>query len=320
MIGNAVTAVGAGVITAAASSTAAAVVAPERRGRALAFGLGGLTLATALGMPLGTLIGGAGWQLTLSAVAGVGVLAALGVAAGLPRAELPAASLADRLRPLGQARVPALLAVTSLVVLGAYTLYTYVVPALRGATGGSEPLSSLVLPAMGAGTPAGTLAAGRLVDRRDPAGVLTGALLVAVPALALTPVAVRGLASALVWAVVWGVTVGMVVVPQQHRLLALGPTSAPVLLGLTSSALYPDVALGGRLGGLAQESFGLAPAALGPLGAAVTALAPLWHLTTARDKSGDGGERPRDTPLPWMRSKSSSPTPSARPCGSGTCS
>ncbi|MFI8418825.1 hypothetical protein [Streptomyces sp. NPDC085479] len=109
----------------------------------------------------------------------------------------------------------------------------------------------------------------------------------------------RGLASALVWAVVWGVTVGMVVVPQQHRLLALGPTSAPVLLGLTSSALYPGVALdgglGGGLGGLAQEAFGLAPAAPGPLGAAVTALAPLWHLTTARDKSGDGGDRPRDT-------------------------
>ncbi|MFI8418824.1 MFS transporter [Streptomyces sp. NPDC085479] len=131
MIGNAVTAVGAGVITAAASSTAAFVVAPERRGRALAFVLGGLTLATALGMPLGTLIGGAGWQLRLWAVAGIGVLAALGVAAGLPRVELPAASQADRLRSLGQAHVPALLVVTSLVVLGAYTLDAYVDPALR---------------------------------------------------------------------------------------------------------------------------------------------------------------------------------------------
>ncbi|MFE9045343.1 MFS transporter [Streptomyces sp. NPDC007818] len=128
MVGNAV---GAGVITAAASSTAAFAVAPERRGRALAFVLSGLTLATALGMPLGTLIGGAGRQLTLWAVAGIGVLAALGVAVGLPRAELPAASLADRLRPLGQAHVPTLLAVTSLVVLGAYTLDTYVDPALR---------------------------------------------------------------------------------------------------------------------------------------------------------------------------------------------
>ncbi|MGW3494740.1 MFS transporter [Streptomyces sp. NPDC001020] len=70
------TAVGAGTINSAASSTAAAIAPPERRGRALAFVLGGLTLATALGLPLGTLIGRADWHVTLWAVAGVGLLAA----------------------------------------------------------------------------------------------------------------------------------------------------------------------------------------------------------------------------------------------------
>ncbi len=37
-------------------------------------------------------------------------------------------------------------------------------------------------------------------------------------------------------------------------------------------------------------------------------------------KSGDTGDQPRDTGRPWMRLKSSSPTPSARPCASVTCS
>ncbi|UKY48157.1 hypothetical protein [Streptomyces inhibens] len=40
----------------------------------------------------------------------------------------------------------------------------------------------------------------------------------------------------------------------------------------------------------------------------------------ARDKPGDVGDHPRDTGRPWMRSKSLSPIPSARPCASATCS
>ena len=283
MAARVATAAGAGVINSAASSTAAAIVPPERRGRALAFVLGGLTLATALGLPLGTLIGSADWRVTLWAVAGTGLVAAVGVAVGLPAVRLPAASLRDRLRPLVQGgRVPALLAVTTLAFLGAYTLYTYVAPALRDATGGDESLLTLVLFVWGAGVLAGNTAAGRLVDRRDPARVLTGPLALAVLALALTPLAARALIPALVWAAVWGVAVGFVVVPQQHRLVALGPAAAPVLLGLNSSALYAGMALGGGLGGLAQEWFGLSPAGLGPVAAGVTGVALLWHLGTSR--------------------------------------
>ncbi|GAA2309410.1 MFS transporter [Streptomyces violaceusniger] len=282
MAARIVTAVGAGIITSAASSTAAAIAPPERRGRALAFVLGGLTSATALGLPLGTLIGRTDWHITLWAVAGIGLLAIVGIIVGLPSVMLPAASLPDRLRPLKQGRVLALLAVTSLAFLGAYTLYTYIAPALRDATGGNESLLTLILLAWGVGTLAGNITAGRLVDRHDSARVLTGSLALAALALALTPLATRALAPTLVWAAVWGVSVGVIVVPQQHRLIALSPAAAPVLLGLNSSALYIGVALGGGFGGLAQESFGLAPAKLGPVAAGVTVLTLLWHLGTTR--------------------------------------
>uniref|UniRef100_A0AAU3GU59 MFS transporter n=1 Tax=Streptomyces sp. NBC_01401 TaxID=2903854 RepID=A0AAU3GU59_9ACTN len=290
MAARVVTAVGSGVITSAASSTAAAVAVPERRGRALAFVLGGLSLATALGMPLGTLIGRTDWHITLWAVAGIGLVAAAGIAFGLPEVRLPAASPAERLRPLKQGRTLALLAVTTLAFLGAYTLYTYISPALDHATDGRKPLLTLVLLAWGAGVLAGTFAAGRLVDRHDPGRVLTGALALAVVALALTPWATRALGPALVWALVWGVAVGVVAVPQQHRLIALSPAAAPVLLGLNSSALSLGVALGGGLGGLAQEWPGLSPAELGLPAAGVTAAGLLWHLGTRRAFLGTKGE------------------------------
>ncbi|WP_205717454.1 MFS transporter [Actinomadura soli] len=121
MIARVVTAVGAGMINSVASSAAGAIAPPARRGRALAFVLGGLTLATALGLPLGMLIGRTDWRITLWAVAGVGLVAIIWIAAGLPKVTLPAASLGDRLRPLKQGRVLALLAVTTLVFLGTYT-------------------------------------------------------------------------------------------------------------------------------------------------------------------------------------------------------
>ncbi|WP_406457597.1 MFS transporter [Streptomyces sp. NBC_00876] len=282
MAARIVTAVGAGIITAAASSTAAAIAPPERRGRALAFVLGGLTLATALGLPLGTLIGRTDWHITLWAVAGIGLLAAAGIAVGLPSVTLPAASLPDRLRPLKQGRVLALLAVTSLAFLGTYTLYTYIGPTLRDATGTDASLLTPILLAWGVGTLGGNITAGRLVDRHDSARVLTVALALATLTLALTPLAIRTLGATLVWAVLWGVAVGIVVVPQQHRLVSLSPAAAPVLLGLNSSALYIGIALGGGFGGLAQEWFGLAPSELGPVAAGVTALALLWHLGTTR--------------------------------------
>ncbi|YCK37952.1 MFS transporter [Actinomadura sp. ATCC 39365] len=285
MIARVVTAAGAGMINSAASSTAGAIAPPERRGRALAFVLGGLTAATALGLPLGTLIGRTDWHVTLWAVAGVGLVAALGIAAGLPKVRLPAASLGDRLRPLKEGRVVALLAVTTLVFLGAYTLYTYIGPALREATGGSEPLFAAILLVWGVGVLAGNIVAGRLVDRYDPARVLTWPLVVAAVALALTPVVTSTFVSTLVWAAVWGAAVGVVVVPQQHRLIALGPAAAPVLLGLNSSAVYIGMALGGGLGGLVQEWFAVVPAALGLPAAGVTTVALLHHLTTVRRAS-----------------------------------
>ncbi|GAA1292775.1 hypothetical protein GCM10009647_003060 [Streptomyces sanglieri] len=104
MAARIVPAVGTGIITSVASSTAAAMAPPGRRGWALAFVPGGLTLATALGLPLGTLIGRTGWHITLWAVAGIGLLAVVGSAIGLPGVTLPTASLPDRPRPLKQGR------------------------------------------------------------------------------------------------------------------------------------------------------------------------------------------------------------------------
>lgn len=54
LLARILTAAGAATITATASSAAVTITPPERRGRAMALVIGGLTLSTALGMPLAT--------------------------------------------------------------------------------------------------------------------------------------------------------------------------------------------------------------------------------------------------------------------------
>ncbi|MCT2592192.1 MFS transporter [Streptomyces sp. N2-109] len=248
------TAAGAATITATAASAAVAITPPERRGRAMALVIGGLTLSTALGMPLGNMIGGIDWRLTLWAVAALGVVAAIGISGALPKVVLPATSLMARLAPLRQPKVLSILAVTLLVMAGHYAVYTYIGAVTAGATNGSFPQAfTMILFLWGAGVLVGNFFAGHLVDKRPVLGVAVGALAGGTVLLAISPLTVNSLAVAGVWAAVWGATDGMASVVQQHRLVTLAPASSPMLLGLNSSAIYLGVAMGGGLGGLAQD-------------------------------------------------------------------
>jgi DHA1 family inner membrane transport protein len=248
------TALGAATITATASSAAVAVTPEERRGRAMALVIGGLTLSTALGMPLGNLLGSVDWRLTLWAVAGLGVLAAIGVSVSLPRVTLPAPSLTARLAPLRQAKVLTILVATLLVMAGHYTVYTYIGAMTADATTGSFPQAlTLILFAWGTGVLAGNFLAGYLVDKGPTLGVALVAFAGGTVLLAISPLTVSHLVIAAVWAAIWGATDGMASVVQQHRLVMIAPASAPLLFGLNSSAIYVGVAVGGVLGGLSQD-------------------------------------------------------------------
>lgn len=248
------TGAGAATITATASSAAVAITPPERRGRAMALVIGGLTLSTALGMPLGNLIGGVDWRLTLWAVAALGVVAAIGISVALPKVVLPATSLMARLAPLRQPKVLSMLVVTLLVMAGHYAVYTYIGAVTAGATTGSFPQAiTMILFVWGVGVLVGNFLAGHLADNLPGRGIAVAALAGGTVLLAISPLTVSHLVVACVWAAIWGATDGMVSVVQQHRLVSLAPASAPVLLGLNSSAIYLGVAMGGGLGGLAQD-------------------------------------------------------------------
>jgi predicted MFS family arabinose efflux permease len=280
MSARVITAIGAGGIGAAAFSAAAAVAPEERRGRALAFVMGGLTLAIAFGLPVGTLIGGADWRLTVWAVAALGAIAAAGIAVALPRITLPTTTLRERLVPLRDPWVFGVLAVTAMALGGTHVLYTYISFAVEGSTDGSTTPLTAILLAFGVGNMIGNTVAGRLADRYPPQWIVAGGLAAAAFMLGISPLIVDHLATTIAWALLWGICVSLPVVPQQKRFVTYAPSASAVLLGLNSSAIYLGVALGGALGGLLQEQ--LTPARLGLAAAAVSVVGLLLNLATLR--------------------------------------
>jgi predicted MFS family arabinose efflux permease len=290
MTARVITAAGAGIITSTASSAAAAVSPPERRGSALAFVLGGLTLSSAIGLPLGTLIGRSDWHMTLWAVAGLGLVAALGVAFALPKIMLPPTTFRARLQPLKERWVLGTLTVTTLALTGAYLLYTYIGAALEDTTKGSETTLTWVLFVYGLGVLGGNLLAGRLSDHYPAERLLLGALAVFIIVLLVSRPAIETLGTTFAWAAVWGVLVGAPSVLQQHRLVTHAPAATPVLLGLNSSAIYLGVALGGALGGIFQNW--ISPVWLGIPAAGATLPAFLLTLATAQSRKRVAVEEP----------------------------
>ena len=267
--------VGAAMFSPTATAAGASLASPERRGQALAIVIAGLSSATALGAPLGTFIGGwLGWRATMWFVTAVAALAAIGVARSLRDVPTPPPiSLARRLAPLGDARVLRTLLTTWLAFSGLFLVYTYIGSTFDRATGGDTRVLAGLLLLWGVAGTVGNLVAGRLTDRFGSRAIINVAIAIVALDFALFRWTSTSLLTTVSALVVWGFCGWGLVVPQQHRLISVMPTAAPLLLGLNSAAIYIGVSMSGLIGGAAITWFDRH--ALGLVGAAFIAAALL---------------------------------------------
>ncbi|MFG3294601.1 MFS transporter [Streptomyces sp. NPDC048179] len=275
-------AVGAALYTPTASAVATSLVPPERRGRAIATVMGGLTVATALGVPLGTWIGRTDWRLTMWLVTGLGAAAFAGLAALLRELPQPAAALTlrERLAPLADRRVLGAAATTFLIFVAFQTTYIYYTVATYPATGGSQDRLTLLLLVSGIAAVLGSQLGGRLVDAWGPRVVVLSALAAYAAVAAAAPWMLRTMPTALAAAVVTPVIGWALAVAQITRITSIAPADAPVLVSLSSSATYLGMAAAGGTGSLALELFGDRWFLLAGAGIAVLALG-VAAVTTA---------------------------------------
>ncbi|WP_324651069.1 MFS transporter [Georgenia sp. H159] len=164
---------------------AASLVTPDRRGRAMATVVVGLTLANVVGVPAGTFIAQqAGWRWTFAAVALVGAVAAVAVAVLAPRRDDGAGtgSLRAELSAFARPQVLLTLAVVVFGLGGLFASYSYVAPMLTDVSGFAESAVPWVLIVVGIGMTAGSYTGGWLADR-STLGTLAGGLALVVVSL-----------------------------------------------------------------------------------------------------------------------------------------
>lgn len=251
-------AVAAGLYTPNANALAGAIVGPEKRGRALAIVSGGMTLAIALGLPLGALVGHAfGWRATFLAVAVMGVVAIGGITAGVRRgagAGTTVASLGERLAVVRQAAVLRLLSVTLFWSVGAYAAYPFIAPYLDAVLGFGAAGIGATVAMWGAFAAIGVITGGTLNDRFGSNRVTRASLrLLGASFFVLAATTALGRSAALVPTLaavaVWGFSVWSFFPAQMARLIAAGTAAqAPVALALNTSTMYLGFSLGSALG------------------------------------------------------------------------
>lgn len=253
-----VLALAAGVFMPAANAVAAMLVAAEKRGRAIAIIVGGLTVSAAIGVPLASLIGSfASWRWAFVLVAVISLCSVVGVIRGLP-SQLPrgTATLVERMAVARRAEVLLALSVTLFWGTGIFTFYTYIAPFLTHAVGIDAAYVPLMLFIFGVAGWIGNTIGGRLTDRGGPVRALAAGLsILAASYLAFSLLAHAGPSpvafSVMMVALVVGSMAGWSFHPSQTaRLVQLVPNNAVVALSLNASALYLGNAAGAALGGL----------------------------------------------------------------------
>jgi DHA1 family purine base/nucleoside efflux pump-like MFS transporter len=308
IVGRIIAALGAAAYTPAATLFCTAMLPPGQRARAVSIVFGGLTLALAIGVPAGDLLGSRiGYGGVFGAVAVVSALIAAAVPRGLPRlAATPRVPLRERFAVAADRRVLTALAMTVVGVLSSMVVFIYVTPWLN-ATGGIHGVTvALLLLLYGVGAMAGNTWGGRTADRFGAVPTLFALLAgsaVTIIVLSLTASTVLGAAVLLA---LWAVFSWAFNPPVQSLLLELAPTGG-LVLSLNGSAIYLGTAIAGMVGGVVVGAGDLLVLPLVSAGFSLVVIALLLTLQLDRRRvaaekcrpRGPGVQEQRERPAPY---------------------
>ncbi|MEU2716682.1 MFS transporter [Streptomyces sp. NPDC007205] len=261
-----------GTLWAMLAGYAARMVPAERRGRAIAIVLAGITVALALGVPAGTALAGAvGWRAAFGTPAVLALLLVAWIRLRLPcfpgepahaRVPLVRVALRPGIRPV--------LSVTLFLLVGHQVMYTYVAPFARHAGYGR---TGLLLALFGAATVAGIWVTGALIDRY-PRVTLLAALALFAGVLLVLGLGARARVLLAGAVALWGVAFGGAPTLIQTALVHVsGPAESDVATSLQTTVYNAGIAAGSLTGGVALDALGAGALPWTALVPAVLALA-----------------------------------------------
>ena len=260
--------------------------------RALSIIFSGIAIGTVVAVPLGSYLGGLyGWRSAFFAAAAVGLVTLAFQSFTLPRlAPRRPARLRTVLEVLLRPGIAMGMFGCVLVHSGHFAMFTYVRPFLEGTTGIGAQGLSLMLLGFGVANFAGTLLAGKLLERHPLATLVLMPALVGVAALALVllPASVPGQAVLLA---IWGLAFGGVPVAWSNWVANAVPDQAESAGGMVVASVQSAIATGAAAGG-AMFSLG-GSAGVFVAAAVLMLLAALLIAVRVRVSSGRGVGQPK---------------------------
>lgn len=254
-----------------AATTAVSLVPPQLRGRAMSIVAGGLTIATIVGVPAGTVIGQHfGWRAAFWAVAALSALSMIGVVAKIPGGRPDTVARLDReLRVMANPRLWLSYTATALSTGSTFVVFAYLGALLADATAVAASWIPLILALYGVGGLLGITVGGRTADRHPFRTLYVGAsgMTAIAAALALT---LHSPAPVVVLVFLLG-TFGFATNPALNtRVFALAGDAPTLATATNFSAFNVGITVGPWLGGLALGA-GFGYAAVSWIGAALGA-------------------------------------------------
>ncbi len=279
-----------GLYLASAVATAARLAKPEHQARAIATIGAGVSTATAIGVPLSSLLShGTGWRFVLAGLAGLAVLALLAIARTIPGPvveDVPA--LRRRLAALAGREVITALLLIMVFWAASFAVFTYLVPLLESRTGLHGPQLTGLLMLAGVAAVAGTALGGRLADLRLRVALVVTAAVCTLMLILIVPGSTTAV-TAMILVPLWQLAAWSFVPMVQVALFRAAGPGGDLALSFAVSGFNVGIVVGAGFGGLALDHAGFAGVTL--IGAALAVPALLLTITLARTPRPTHGSR-----------------------------
>jgi predicted MFS family arabinose efflux permease len=248
-----------GVFWAIGVSMAMRLVPPAHANRAAAVALSGISIATVVGIPLGTFLGSlTSWRTTFLIWSGLSAVVLLAVMATIPalRSENTVTVREVFALPARNAALRLTMVTVVLYVLGHFAAYTFVRPFMEQRTSAGPGFIAGLLIIYGAGGAVGNFAAGYTATRHL-AGTFLAARAGIVAALLLLLTTAHSKAGAITALALWGVSFGAANLCQVNMTLAAAPDTFEAAMSLNTLGYNTSIALGALFGGLLADATSL---------------------------------------------------------------
>ena len=251
IVSRAIAGLGAGVFSPIAISASNHLVSEKHKGKAIAFTVGGMSVGTVIGVPLGLEIANiSNWRFAMLVIIVISFIALISISILMPKFKIEAPpNLKDRFQLFLNKHVLRVISVTLCAAIASLGLYTYLADIIK--TNTDTKNLTHYLTAWGIGGLIGSFGIGFIIDRfKNTRFVMLIILILLALSFGLIPISINLPILGLIPFILWGAMGWATQALQQHILLKKHPEYGGSAVALNSSINYLGSAMGSAIGGI----------------------------------------------------------------------